>query len=70
MRNQRELCSIFAHLPLVLTRDTRAARGGMTDIFFSYSSADRERVRPIRDALVYQQVPASSRHLGAQSHGR
>jgi hypothetical protein len=38
----------------------------MTDIFFSYSSADRERVRPIRDALVAQgfevfwdqQVPA------------
>jgi TIR domain len=38
----------------------------MTDIFFSYSSADRERVRPIRDALVEQgfevfwdqQVPA------------
>src|SRR5262245_11716396 len=26
----------------------------MTDIFFSYSSADRERVRPIRDALVAQ----------------
>jgi chromosome segregation ATPase len=26
----------------------------MTDIFFSYSSADRERVRPIRDALVEQ----------------
>jgi hypothetical protein len=42
----------------------------MTDIFFSYSSADRESVRPIRDALVYQQMPASSRHLGAQSHGR
>src|SRR6516165_3964214 len=38
----------------------------MTDIFFSYSSADRERVRPIHDALVAQgfevfwdqQVPA------------
>jgi TIR domain len=38
----------------------------MTDIFFSYSSTDRERVRPIRDALVAQgfevfwdqQVPA------------
>jgi len=38
----------------------------MTDIFFSYSSPDRERVRPIRDALVAQgfevfwdqQVPA------------
>src|SRR5262249_24145237 len=38
----------------------------MTDIFFSYSSVDRERVRPIRDALVAQgfevfwdqQVPA------------
>ena len=38
----------------------------MTDIFFSYSSADRERVRPIREALVAQgfevfwdqQVPA------------
>jgi hypothetical protein len=38
----------------------------MTDIFFSYSSADRERVRPIRDALAAQgfevfwdqQVPA------------
>jgi TIR domain len=38
----------------------------MTDIFFSYSSADRDRVRPIRDALVAQgfevfwdqQVPA------------
>jgi len=26
----------------------------MTDIFFSYSSADRDRVRPIRDALVAQ----------------
>ena len=26
----------------------------MTDIFFSYSSADRERVRPIRDALAKQ----------------
>ena len=26
----------------------------MTDIFFSYSSADRERVRPIRDALAAQ----------------
>jgi hypothetical protein len=26
----------------------------MTDIFFSYSRADRERVRPIRDALVAQ----------------
>jgi chromosome segregation ATPase len=26
----------------------------VTDIFFSYSSADRERVRPIRDALVAQ----------------
>ncbi|HEY7005674.1 MAG TPA: TIR domain-containing protein [Sphingomicrobium sp.] len=26
----------------------------MTDIFFSYSSVDRERVRPIRDALVAQ----------------
>ena len=24
----------------------------MTDVFFSYSSKDRERVRPIRDALV------------------
>ncbi len=24
----------------------------MTDVFFSYSSEDRERVRPIRDALV------------------
>ena len=24
----------------------------MTDAFFSYSSKDRERVRPIRDALV------------------
>jgi hypothetical protein len=41
-------------------------RGGVTDIFFSYSSVDRERVRPIRDALVAQgfdvfwdqQVPA------------
>jgi hypothetical protein len=40
----------------------------MTDIFFSYSSADRERVRPIRDALVAQgfevfwdqQVPAGT----------
>src|SRR5262249_45548758 len=38
----------------------------MTDIFFSYSSVDRERVRPIHDALVAQgfqvfwdqQVPA------------
>jgi chemotaxis protein histidine kinase CheA len=38
----------------------------VTDIFFSYSSADRERVRPIRDALAAQgfevfwdqQVPA------------
>src|SRR5262245_37795507 len=38
----------------------------MTDVFFSYSSTDRERVRPIRDALVAQgfevfwdqQVPA------------
>ena len=38
----------------------------MTDIFFSYSSKDRERVRPVRDALVAQgfevfwdqQVPA------------
>jgi hypothetical protein len=38
----------------------------MTDIFFSYSSADRKRVRPIRDALAEQgfevfwdqQVPA------------
>jgi hypothetical protein len=38
----------------------------MTDIFFSYSSHDRERVRPVRDALVAQgfevfwdqQVPA------------
>jgi hypothetical protein len=26
----------------------------VTDIFFSYSSADRERVRPIRDALAAQ----------------
>jgi hypothetical protein len=26
----------------------------VTDIFFSYSSADGERVRPIRDALVAQ----------------
>jgi TIR domain/PAN domain len=26
----------------------------MTDVFFSYSSVDRERVRPIRDALVAQ----------------
>jgi hypothetical protein len=26
----------------------------MTDIFFSYSSADRERVRAVRDALVAQ----------------
>jgi TIR domain/PDZ domain len=26
----------------------------VTDIFFSYSSVDRERVRPIRDALVVQ----------------
>jgi TIR domain/PAN domain len=26
----------------------------VTDIFFSYSSADRERVRPVRDALVAQ----------------
>jgi hypothetical protein len=26
----------------------------MTDIFFSYSSADRERVRPVRDALAEQ----------------
>jgi hypothetical protein len=40
----------------------------MTDIFFSYSSADRERVRPIRDALIAQgfevfwdqQVPAGT----------
>ena len=24
----------------------------MADVFFSYSSKDRERVRPIRDALV------------------
>jgi TIR domain/PAN domain len=40
----------------------------MTDIFFSYSSADRERVRPIRDALAEQgfdvfwdqQVPAGT----------
>jgi hypothetical protein len=40
----------------------------MTDIFFSYSRADRERVRPIRDALVAQgfevfwdqQVPAGT----------
>src|SRR5262245_43158454 len=40
----------------------------MTDIFFSYSSADRERVRPIRDALVAQgfevfwdqQIPAGT----------
>src|SRR5215471_16463008 len=68
MRNQRELCSISVHLALVLTRNTCAARGGMTDIFFSYSSADRERVRPIRDALVAQgfevfwdqQVPAGT----------
>jgi TIR domain len=38
----------------------------VTDIFFSYSSADRERVRPVRDALAAQgfevfwdqQVPA------------
>src|SRR5262245_10070715 len=50
--------------PLQWGRTT--VRGGMTDIFFSYSSADRERVRPIRDALVAQgfevfwdqQVPA------------
>jgi WD40 repeat protein len=26
--------------------------GGVTDIFLSYSRADRERVRPVRDALV------------------
>jgi hypothetical protein len=26
----------------------------MTDIFFSYSSKDRERVRPVRDTLVAQ----------------
>jgi TIR domain len=26
----------------------------VTDIFFSYSSKDRERVRPVRDALVAQ----------------
>ena len=26
----------------------------MTDIFFSYSSADRQRVRPVRDALAAQ----------------
>ena len=38
----------------------------MTDIFFSYRSADRERVRPVRDAFASlgfevfwdQQVPA------------
>src|SRR5262245_47808618 len=57
------LRSSSASIPFV---NTRAARGGMTDIFFSYSSVDRERVRPIRDALVAQgfevfwdqQVPA------------
>src|SRR5215831_11257645 len=57
------LRSSSASIPFV---NTRAVRGGMTDIFFSYSSADRERVRPIRDALVAQgfevfwdqQVPA------------
>jgi hypothetical protein len=40
----------------------------MTDIFFSYSSHDRQRVRPVRDALVAQgfevfwdqQVPAGT----------
>ena len=47
-------------------RSLMRAGPGMTDIFFSYSSADRERVRPIRNALVAQgfevfwdqQVPA------------
>jgi hypothetical protein len=37
-----------------LSIDTRAAGADVTDIFFSYSSVDRERVRPIRDALVAQ----------------
>src|SRR5262245_37338926 len=45
------LRSSSASIPFV---NTRAVRGGMTDIFFSYSSADRDRVRPIRDALVAQ----------------
>ena len=27
----------------------------MTDVFFSYSSKDRERVRPIRDAVVAEE---------------
>jgi hypothetical protein len=35
-----------------LTHVLRGPR--VTDIFFSYSSADRERVRPVRDALVAQ----------------
>jgi TIR domain len=39
---------------LILIPWHKAARGGVTDIFFSYSSADRERVRSIRDALVAQ----------------
>jgi len=33
---------------------TSGDRTGMTDIFFSYSSKDRDRVRPIRDALAAQ----------------
>jgi len=44
-------CSSFASIGSLAHS---VARGDMTDIFFSYSSADRERVRPIRDALVAQ----------------
>src|SRR5262249_23345020 len=51
--------AIFADIP---------HRPKMADIFFSYSSKDRSRVTPIRDALVSrgfsvfwdQQVPANS----------
>src|SRR4051794_38497299 len=33
-------------------QDGASSAGSMADIFFSYSSADRERVRPVRDAFV------------------
>jgi TIR domain/PAN domain len=47
--------SILTHLLIVIDRSHTWCEGPrVTDIFFSYSSADRERVRPIHDALVAQ----------------
>jgi hypothetical protein len=43
---------IQSSIVLCQENETVGARSGVTDIFFSYKSVNRDRVRPIRDAFA------------------